>query len=109
MWWEGHITKDTAQVFLLQHNKTIRTPSLTDYCGPKVRIKLDGPKASAVLVGNILHAPPAAGEAAMWQPLLLEVHHHDDKGRLHTISLLPDEEEASSPPDAAMQVTLAMK
>ena len=74
-------------------------------CGSKVRIKLDGPKASAVLVGNILHIPPTIDEDAAWQPLLLEVRHHDEKGRLHTISLLPDHA-ASAPPDAAMQVCL---
>ena len=67
MWWEGHVTKDTAQI----------------------RIKLDGSLTSAILVGNIVCVSPAPGAEPLWQPLLLELHHYDQKGQLHMYNLLP--------------------
>jgi len=68
LWWEGHMTPKTAQV----------------------RLKVYGPKASATLVGNVVHVPLTLGDAPSWQLLLLELHHLDEENRLKTINLLED-------------------
>merc|ERR1712086_420392 len=80
LWWGGHITPSTAQV----------------------RIKLDGSKTSATLVGNIVFVPPVPEAAPVWQPLLLELHHLDDMNRLRVINLLADEN-LDAPDPAEMQ------